>query len=324
MRITSRCNQKCLFCRLKAPGVPEDYFKFSDMTLNNFVRIVDRFRAAIVLLLTWGEPFLNKDVFNIIEYAHAKKMYVTASSNGAILNDKIEQIVRSSLSELNISLDASNPSDYERLHGAPHGSFYNVLENIRELSEKRKKSNNHIKLTISHIFTKKSYKTIPDMIRLAEELEVDGLVLHNLIPYGLHGFSKDQSLYEGDSEAIEVIRSVERIGSKLDLVMPIFRERVIAKRHCRMPFTTMTIDGSGGVYVCCEALEPIDCVNILHDENVWNNPDFRRMRKMLTDCSEPLPETCKICPLIYAHKVEPRYVTRERKRNDNIVSLREN
>ena len=96
---------------------------------DTFVDVVNECREAIYLYLTGGEPFLNEYIFDMIEYAHSRKMRVTASTNGSILNDKINRIVDSPLSGLNISLDADNPSDFyaQHLSGAQRLSSGNTL-----------------------------------------------------------------------------------------------------------------------------------------------------------------------------------------------------
>jgi MoaA/NifB/PqqE/SkfB family radical SAM enzyme len=268
------------------------------MSISTFVKIIDKLKGAISLELSGGEPFLNKDIFDMIKYAHSKKMHVSVSTNGTILYNKIDQIIYSWLSTLNISLDAVDSSDYKSMHGAPKSVFYTVLENITALAEKKKRLNHHLKLKISHVCTKRNYKRIPDMVRLAEELDVDELLFHNLIPFGLPGFSKDQSLYDDDSEVVEVIESVEQPSSKLRVVMPRLHRRVISERLCRMPFTTMPMNGDGYVSTCCQITPQREYGNILHNENVWNNFHYQGMRKILIDNSELLPDICKTCPLM--------------------------
>lgn len=299
MRITSRCNQRCLFCPRKAPSVPSNRFEFDDVTIGRFVEMVDRFRGAFSLSLTGGEPFLNKDIFDMMEYANSRRVRVYASTNGALLDDKIDRIMRSPLSRLNISLDAVTPSDYERMHGESNSIFYNVLDNVAELVEKRERLNSHLQLEISYICTKRNFRRIRDMIQLAGEIGVDVLVFYNLVPFGLPSFSKDDCLYESDSEVIEVIESVEQFSTGLRVVMPALYRSAITERFCRMPFMTLCIDGEGFASVCCQSTSQgkySDVGNILRDENVWNNSHFRRIRKIMMNDSQPLPELCTVCP----------------------------
>ncbi|UCD73400.1 MAG: radical SAM protein [Candidatus Bathyarchaeota archaeon] len=299
MRVTSRCNQRCLFCPRKAPSVPRRRFEFDDVLIDRFAEMVDRFRGVSSLTLTGGEPFLNKDIFEMMEYANSRSIRVFASTNGAVLDDKIDQIIRSPLSHLNISLDAVTPSDYESMHGEPKSIFYKVLDNIAGLVEEREKFNHHLELGVSYICTKGNFRRIPDMIQLAREIGVDALIFYNLVPFDLPGFSKDDCLYEEDPEVAEVIESVEEFSPELSVMMPALYRSVILNRFCRMPFTTLCIDGEGFVSVCCQSTSQGkygDVGNILRDENVWNNQHFRRMREILMNDSKPLPELCTVCP----------------------------
>lgn len=305
MFITSNCNNHCNFCPQHAPSVPKNTFTFNDMTIDVFRKIVDRFKAAIFVNFSGGEPFLNKDIFKMIAYAHLMKMKISTSTNGYIIKDKIGQIMGVPLSTLNISLNADNPIEYARMNGVPKTNFNIVLDTITELTEQRKKRNSRIKLTISFVCTKDNYKTIPNMIHLAEDLNLDEIYFHNLIPFNLPGFSRDQSLYEDDSEVLEMIKSIE--STTIVVSIPRLYRKIQVKRLCRAPFKTLPVTGEGHVSVCCQIISSqIQHGNVLQNNDVWNNTHFQNMRKILINKSDPLPALCKTCPvMIPSHKIQP-------------------
>ena len=299
MHIISKCNYNCLFCFGHAPSVPKNYFNFEDMYFDNFVKIVDRFKGANIIHFSGGEPFLNLDIFKMIRYANSKNILVEVTTNGSLLHDKIKQIVNSTIRRLNISLNADNSSEYGRIHGISKSTFFSVLEAITDLVDKKGTKPHQLMLTMSHVTTKKNYKKIPNMIKLAEELGVDHLHFHNMMSIGLPSYPKDQSLYEDDSEVIEFIENIEPPSSKLGISMPqLFRHDNI-KRICKKPFTTIPIYGNGNVAICCAINPRKEFGNVLLDKNVWNNSYFKRIRKIMLDDSEPLPEFCKNCNLNY-------------------------
>lgn len=296
IRVTSRCDQRCYFCRQRALN----NLYFDDMTIDNFRKILDRYRGAIQVILTGGEPFLHKGIFNMIKYAHLKKMYVSASTNGANIYDKIDRIINTPLSLLNISLNALDSRDYKVMHGESKYVFNTVLENIAGLVEKRDTLNKHLKVSISYTCTKGNYTKIPNMVRFAEELNVDELVFQNLIPVAVPEFNIDQSLYEDDSEVTDVMDSIEPPTSKLRVIMPRLLQREITERLCKMPFTILHINSECDVSPCCVVKFKRKYGNILEDDNVWNNFYYRRIRKILLTPSIPLPEVCKTCHIMLA------------------------
>lgn len=301
MVITSNCNNNCNFCSQHAPSIPKNDFKFNDMTIDVFSKVVDRFKGALFVNLSGGEPFLNKDIFKMIEYAHLMKMAISASTNGFILKDKINQIMDSHLSTLNISLNAENPFDYEKMNGVPKTNFYTVLDNISELADKRKKKKSLMKLSISFVCTKDNYKKIPRMINLAEELDLDEVLFHNVIPFNLPGFSREQSLYEDDSEVSEMINNI--VYRKIVVSIPRLYKKVILKRLCRAPFNTLPVTGESCVSVCCQIISSqLNHGNVLQNREVWNNSHFQHIRRILTNNLKPLPEICKTCPAMITPK----------------------
>ena len=305
MVTTANCNNNCNFCPQHASSIPKKDFKFNDMTIDIFRKVLDRFKGALFVNLSGGEPFLNKNIFKMIEYAHLMKMKVSASTNGFILKEKINQIINSNLSSLNISLNAENPIEYERMNGVPKTNFYTVLNNITELTNKRRKRNSQMKLSISFVCTKDNYKKIPIMINLAEELDLDEILFHNLIPFNLTGFSKEKSLYEDDLEVLEMIKSIE--STKIVVSIPRLYRTMNIKRLCKAPFNTLPVTGEGYVSVCCQIISSqLNQGNVLQNEDVWNNTHFQHMRKILINNLEPLPELCKTCPaMITSQKIQP-------------------
>lgn len=293
--ITSKCTLRCNMCPYKSPCKPDNSFKFDDLYINDFKRIVDIFSHAINLELSGGEPFLHKDIFDMIKYGYRKKMIITIFTNGTIIHDKIDQIINSGVSTLVISLDACSSEGYKKMRGGSKKVFERVLESIADLVEKRDKTNKNIKLRIGYICTKENYNDMPGMVRLAEDLGVDEVYFDNLIPYGIPGFLENQCLYDVDHEVLEVIKSIDLSKPKLKVYMPRFYKDEITERPCKMPFTTLTMDGNGNVSTCCMIAPHRRYGNVFQDNDVWNNSSFQRIRKILLDKSLPLPKFCKTC-----------------------------
>lgn len=293
--VTSRCTQKCNFCPRKRDNTLIEVFKFSDMSFDNFKKIINRFIDAQFIYFSGGEPFLNKDIFDMIEFGSKNKMGTEISTNGTILNDKIDQIIHSALSSMNISLDAHDAGAYKKMHEDSKQVFDTVIGNITELVEKRDKINHGPELRISYICTKANYKNIPDVIRLAEELYIDEIFLNNLIPCGIPGFLEDQCLYEDDLDVVEVIKSIDQPKSKLTVTLPKLYKRTITERCCTEPFRAIPIDGNGNISPCCTISPHRRYGNVFQDNDVWNNSSFQRIRKILLDKSLPLPKFCKTC-----------------------------
>lgn len=292
LKITSRCTLKCNFCYWYRP---KNLLRFNDMSYENFVRIINKFRQVYGLALSGGEPFLNRDIFNMTKYAHKHKIKVEIITNGTIIHDLLDRIISSPLSLLNISLDAYDSSEYRRMRGGSRRLFGAIFENIRNLVEKRDKSNSALTLQVSFICTKANYGRIPDKVQLSKDLGVDIVVFDNLIPFGIPSFLEDQCLYDDDSDVMEVIESAKKPDSKLTVIMPTLYKKNIVERNCKEPFLNLTIDGDGNISTCCMIAPRRNHGNVFYDKDVWNNVAYQRIRRRLLDKSLPLPNFCKTC-----------------------------
>ena len=294
--ITSRCNYKCGFCLFHAPSIPKELFNFKDLTFGNFVKMINKFIGATKISLSGGEPFLNKDIFKMIEYANLKNMEVDVSSNGSLIKDKkIDKIINSSIHKLNISVNADNSEDYKKVNGV--NAFDTVIENIKELVEKKRQKKGKILITISQITRKENYQRIPNLIKIAEELGVDAVHFYNLIPFGIPNYTKEQSLYWEDSEIVKFLQNIKPSNSKLIISLPrLFKKRDYKwEWQCDLPFKTLPIYGNGYISLCCEDYPRKELGKLLHIKHPWNNSQIKAFRSIMLDSSRPLPSRCKRC-----------------------------
>jgi radical SAM protein with 4Fe4S-binding SPASM domain len=282
-------------CPYKSPNRPEDLLMCDDMSLDVFKQILDRFDSALEIGLTGGDPFLHDDIFEMINYAHHKKMKVRIPTNGIFLHNRIEQIASSSISYLNISLNAHNNKEFAQQCGASKQDYDRLLEDIRELVEKRNRYHTSLRLSISYICTKSNFQNIPKMAELAENLGVDELNFLNLIPYGIEGFLEDMCLYDDELDVLNLIRSVSRAKSNLTIYMPKLYKRIGYKRKCVMPFRTLSIDSDGNISPCCQIAPKTVWGNVFQQADVWNNSTMKEKRNVFIDKSLPLPIFCKTC-----------------------------
>jgi radical SAM protein with 4Fe4S-binding SPASM domain len=309
--ITSRCNLNCRMCPYHSPDRLSSLLEFDDMQMDVFEWIVNRFSRALWLELGGGEPFLHSYIFEMIDYAHEHKMKVRIATNGTVLHDMLDRVVRSPSWLLNISLNACNSHEFYRLHGGSEQTYDMLLEDIPKLVDKRNRYNKRLKITISYICTKANYKSIPNMVELAGDLEVDEVRFVNLIPYGIPGFLQDQCLYDDDVEVMGVIKSVLSPRSNLKVVMPRLYKREHVDKRCNSPFFILSIDANGNISPCCQIAPQKSYGNVFTDKDVWNNSTFRKTREIFTNQSSPLPDFCKTCHGMVA-QWRPAYISHRR------------
>lgn len=142
---TNHCNYKCKMC-------PNSRFsdRTSCMSVNLFKEIVDQVKQyCLKMRLSFlGEPLLNNDILQMINYAKGQSSAkISLATNGSLLSGELAiGIARSGLDELVISIDADSPQTYKALKGVD--LFNEVSDNIRNfLSLSRGNMNVYVKFT---------------------------------------------------------------------------------------------------------------------------------------------------------------------------------
>jgi radical SAM protein with 4Fe4S-binding SPASM domain len=128
--MTGRCNLNCRHCYMEAPTSRYGQLPFAAMA-----GLVEQFERANVLevSLTGGEPFLRRDLLDLIRLLAEKRIRLSQIfSNGLLITDRhLEEIRRIGfLPAFQVSLDGVGAHD--RMRGAA-GSEQGVIDAIRRL-----------------------------------------------------------------------------------------------------------------------------------------------------------------------------------------------
>jgi MoaA/NifB/PqqE/SkfB family radical SAM enzyme len=299
---TDRCTLKCKMCLHNSRNQelnPDSVYPIrKDMSFETFKKAVDQFEEILSIDIAGiGEPFLNKDLFEMVEYANSRKIEVGIITNGTLLDRFFNQIIDSKISCISISLNALTPEEYSALTGVPGKIFGLVLDNISAFTKIRDDLKPDLEMRLSFVCTRSNYQQIRGMIKVARSLKVNCLDFHNLIPSESEGFSSAECLFEDDPEIKEFFeKECKTFHHDLKVNYPKLLKRNIIERKCKMPFHCMGIDSEGNISAGCRVLVPSEKFgNIFRDEDVWNNQHMRQIRRMLLDESIPLMQACKLC-----------------------------
>jgi Fe-coproporphyrin III synthase len=128
--VTGRCNLKCRHCYMEAPSG-----RYGQLPFEAMAGLVEQFERANVLevSLTGGEPFLRRDLMDIIQLLAEKKIRLSQIfSNGLLITDQhLENIRRLGFRPaFQVSLDGVGTHD--RMRGVT-GSEPGVIDAIRRL-----------------------------------------------------------------------------------------------------------------------------------------------------------------------------------------------
>lgn len=127
-----KCNLSCRMCQVASWDrmVP-------DLTAERFVRILKEIPTLMKIKLQgMGEPFLNRELLDMVGIADKSGIKVVTNSNGTLFNDEmIARIAAGSLDIVSISIDGATKETYEGIRIG--GNFEKVTGNVRRLVSAR-------------------------------------------------------------------------------------------------------------------------------------------------------------------------------------------
>lgn len=135
--ITDRCCLPCNMCDIWkiAPG--------KELTTHEWRSVFDQaahWAGAVGLNFAGGEPFLRKDLPDLIAHATGLGFEVTSNTNGTLFNEaKAREVHAAGLKVLYVSLDGATPETHDAIRGQ-QGTFAKVmrtLEHFRALPSPR-------------------------------------------------------------------------------------------------------------------------------------------------------------------------------------------
>lgn len=125
--VTARCNLTCQQCNI--------IYANSDVrecTLDEIQRIADNFATmgVAIVLLTGGEPFVRRDLPEIIHAFESRGVHVRMQTNGFASEEQIVRAIEAGGNDISISLDSLEPARQDSINGAFTNSWHQALRTI--------------------------------------------------------------------------------------------------------------------------------------------------------------------------------------------------
>ena len=153
--LTNACNLRCKFCfnldREDAPRVPLDDICTILQTAYQ--------RGNRYVSITGGEPFLYKQIFEVLDFTHDLGYWINILSHGGLLDQpRIERLKKYWRLRIRISLDGPDRETHDHLRGA--GTFDNTMSKIDLLLA------NGINVGVGVTVSEHNLHSVEDILRL--------------------------------------------------------------------------------------------------------------------------------------------------------------
>jgi radical SAM superfamily enzyme YgiQ (UPF0313 family)/wyosine [tRNA(Phe)-imidazoG37] synthetase (radical SAM superfamily) len=285
LQFAGPCNSSCVFC---SRGHDYEYFNLSTFKERIENKIAVQLALAQEFIFTGSGEFLRlSDWCNILNYFEERYPYIDKmfSTNGSSLRPEVIDLITSHKSRylIHASLHASNPKLHRALTRMEN--FENILSQIKYVLERRKKNKN-VRINLFFVATVLNIDDLPNFLRLAKQLGVDGVVVnYNYIyvpaqKYLSCYFKQDLTnrMFE------EAKQTAQEIGINIRLP-PAFGQNSYSKRGiCRELWSQIMFDEQGHVLPCDASG---DCNLQLKDNLyfgvIWNSEYYVKMRQELVE-----------------------------------------
>ena len=176
--VTTACALKCEHCRAEAQP------KRHPLELNTFeaLKVMDQlceFDTKPIVVLSGGDPFMRRDIFDIAEYGIRKGLTVSLSPSATALvtKERLQRLVDIGVRRVSFSLDGATAETHDKFRGFA-GTFERTLQAFENANSVG------LSFQINTTITRSTRLELPEMVSLVEQSGAAIWDLFFLVPTG--------------------------------------------------------------------------------------------------------------------------------------------
>jgi radical SAM protein with 4Fe4S-binding SPASM domain len=247
---TAKCNLYCPMCPRETHKQPKQ-----DMTDDIFERLVQQSSrsAEHMMLIGLGEPFMDRKIFDRIEYCERHRISTLLSTNGTFLDEKTaERLLATPLEHITLSFDGATKESFEYYRKGAR--FEKVRDNFVRFARMKHEKRAKVQVVVQ-------------MVRMDRNA----------------GEVQDFTRFWGAVPGIDQIRIKE---DETNLMRPDRGHEAGDWDHpCHYLWRgPMYVKHNGDVYPCCQSYmldgQPVGQIGESPLEEIWNSAEMQRMRTL--------------------------------------------
>ncbi|HYM09112.1 MAG TPA: radical SAM protein [Bryobacterales bacterium] len=267
---TAKCNLYCPMCVRETYKQPK-----ADMTDEIFERLVSQAGSSAehMMLIGLGEPFMDPQIFERIEYCRRHNISTLLSTNGTFLDEKTaERLLASSLDHITLSFDGAAKESFE---------FY------RKGAKFEKVRDNFVRFARLKHSRRAKIQVVVQMVRMERNRDE------------VEAFRR----FWGAVEGVDQVRIKE---DETNLMRPAGHEASDWRYPCHYLWRgPMYVKQDGSVYPCCQSYmlggSPVGHVAEDSLGQIWNSDEMRRMRRLHARGQAGAIDICSRCCTTIPH-----------------------
>jgi MoaA/NifB/PqqE/SkfB family radical SAM enzyme len=293
--ITQKCNLKCKHCDI---WKLKDSNELSVDQWKKFLMNARQWLGTFQVSFAGGEPLLYNGILEILEYASSLGIITSIVTSGSTLTDrKIDELLKTEVDSINISLDSMNPEIHDGIRGVK-GVHKKVMNAIEKLCE----SGHSGKIIIASVIMNSNIDEIIPLAEYTKEKGVCGISYQVVTDnfgreYKHDWFLDSDNFVKNNGKLDKVFNTLSKLKSKgypilnakrqLDFSRLYFLNPIISfPFSCKVGFNNFRIGPSGNVQFC-NLSKPYG--NILDEDlkKLWTSEMAQRRRRELRHCKLP-------------------------------------
>jgi radical SAM protein with 4Fe4S-binding SPASM domain len=176
-RCTFACDSNCVHCTSAGKGPAMD-----EMSTEDAKKMVDKVANFGVTFfgITGGQPFLRKDLFEVLNYATDKGLSTSIITDGRMLEEEVFKRIVKNHTKISVSLDGSEKTN-DAIRGK--GTYEAAVSAVERAS--KEKLLNCIVYTFANTgkITNANEEDMRHVLDLAKKYDARWVVFHGMIPY---------------------------------------------------------------------------------------------------------------------------------------------
>ncbi len=332
--VNNVCNLHCKMCDVGTKNMDSNFAQNLvgthplNMPLELIKKVVDQTAAFFPkskLGYAFTEPLVYPHLIESLEYANAKNIYTTVTTNALTLRNKADALVDAGLNEIFISLDG--PQDIHNEIRGNKKSFQKAIEGIEMLKQR----SNSPKITVICAITEWNIGHLKELLDVFRSYEIkefalmhtqfitkDMAELHNaskwgkkypaydsnvdLIDFGkmdLDLLHKEIAEIKKDDYPFRIFFSPE-LNSLEQLKRYYLEPNEIMGDHCNAVFTNIMVKSDGSVIPAHGRCYNLDIGNVYKDDikSIWKSAKLNKLRADLMSSGGLFPGCSRCCSAV--------------------------
>lgn len=303
--LTNACNNKCPLC-ISNEDRKENR---TTVSIENAFRVIKEMKeldVKAVYLTGGGDPSCHPNLEGIIKNMKNLNIDVALCTNGYKLSDNLLETINNCCSFIRISLDADSPEIYKKTHGMEADAFYQVLENMKKLVERRT-NNSELVIGASYLIGPHTIQGISNAAKLCKGIGIDYIRFRPFFEWmgknksPLFEKIEGREFSEKDKELmLEQFKKAEEFNDNKfsasypkERVESVLNEVVLKYPACYISHFISAIDSNLKVYPCCNLrYNEKYCFGDLNEKSfkeIWLSEKRKKSHEIikLKDCPKP-------------------------------------